>query len=139
MSVVNVDVGGIAKEVMGGLDGLFTSDEERAEADLKVRTMLQQPHVLQAMANIESAKNTNWFVAGGRPALFWICALALLYNWIIKDFIVIGIVVISKRAEELVPLLPSIDASEVTGLVVALLGLAGMRMHEKTKGVARDQ
>ena len=135
--IVNFDVGSLADSVMGGLDGLFTSDDERAAAALKIQALMAQPHMMQAQANIEAAKNTNWFVAGGRPALLWICAVALFYNWIIKDFIVIGIVTLSDRAAEIVPLLPSIDGAEVTGLVTALLGLGALRTWEKTKGVSR--
>ena len=135
--VVNFDVGSLADSVMGGLDSLFTSDDERAAAALKIQALMAQPHMMQAQANIEAAKNTNWFVAGGRPSLLWICAIALFYNWIIKDFIVIGIVTLSDRATEIVPLLPSIDGAEVTGLVTALLGLGALRTWEKTKGVNR--
>ena len=133
--LVNFDVGSLADSVMGGLDGLFTSDEEREAAALKIQALMMQPHMMQAQANIEAAKNTNWFVAGGRPSLLWICAIALFYNWIIKDFIVIGIVTFSNNAAEIVPLLPSIDGAEVTGLVTALLGLGALRTWEKTKGV----
>ena len=135
--VVNFDVGSLASSVMGGLDSLFTSDDEREAAALKIQALMAQPHMMQAQANIEAAKNTNWFVAGGRPSLLWICAIALFYNWIIKDFIVIGIVTLSDRATEIVPLLPTIDGNEVTGLVLALLGLGAMRTYEKTKGVSR--
>ena len=135
--VVNFDVGSLASSVMGGLDSLFTSDDEREAAALKIQALMAQPHMMQAQANIEAAKNTNWFVAGGRPSLLWICAIALFYNWIIKDFIVIGIVTLSDRATEIVPLLPTIDGNEVTGLVLALLGLGAMRTYEKTKGVNR--
>ena len=135
--IVNFDVGSLADSVMGGLDGLFTSDDERAAAALKIQALMAQPHMMPAQANIEAAKNTNWFVAGGRPSLLWICAIALFYNWIIKDFIVIGIITLSDRAAEIVPLLPSIDGAEVTGLVTALLGLGALRTWEKTKGVSR--
>ena len=135
--IINFDVGSLADSVMGGLDGLFTSDDERASAALKIQALMAQPHMMQAQANIEAAKNTNWFVAGGRPSLLWICAIALFYNWIIKDFIVIGIITVSDRAAEIVPLLPSIDGAEVTGLVTALLGLGALRTWEKTKGVSR--
>jgi len=44
---------------------------------------------------------------------------------------------LSDRATEIVPLLPTIDGNEVTGLVLALLGLGAMRTYEKTKGVSR--
>lgn len=135
--LVEFDVGSLGEAVMSGLDNLFTSDEEREKAKLKMMSLMVQPHLMQAAANIESAKSTNWFVAGARPSLLWICAVALFYNWIIKDFIVIGIVTLSDRAAEIVPLLPSIDGAEVTGLVTALLGLGALRTWEKTKGVSR--
>lgn len=135
--LVEFDVGSLGEAVMSGLDNLFTSDEEREKAKLKMMNLMVQPHLMQAAANIESAKSTNWFVAGARPSLLWICAIALFYNWIIKDFIVIGIVTLSDRAAEIVPLLPSIDGAEVTGLVTALLGLGALRTWEKTKGVSR--
>jgi hypothetical protein len=135
--LVEFDVGSLGEAVMSGLDNLFTSDEEREKAKLKMMNLMVQPHLMQAAANIESAKSTNWFVAGARPSLLWICAVALFYNWIIKDFIVIGIVTLSDRAAEIVPLLPSIDGAEVTGLVTALLGLGALRTWEKTKGVSR--
>ena len=135
--LVEFDVGSLGEAVMSGLDNLFTSDEEREKAKLKMMNLMVQPHLMQAAANIESAKSTNWFVAGARPSLLWICAIALFYNWIIKDFIVIGSVTLSDRAAEIVPLLPSIDGAEVTGLVTALLGLGALRTWEKTKGVSR--
>ncbi len=99
---------------MGGLDGLFTSDDERAAAALKIQALMAQPHMMQAQANIEAAKNTNWFVAGGRPSLMWVCAIALFYNWLIKDMIVIGIVSFNTTAAEIVPLLTSIALSLIT-------------------------
>ena len=135
--IVNFDVGSLADSVMDGLDGLFTSDAERAAAALKIKALMAQPHMMQAQANIEAAKNTNWFVAGGRPSLMWVCAIALFYNWLIKDLIVIGIVSFNTNAAEIVPLLPTIDGAEVTGLVTTLLGLGALRTFEKLKDKAR--
>jgi hypothetical protein len=140
-AAIEIDIGGIVSGVADGLDSLFTSDEEREAANLKLQQVLSQPHILQAMANIESAKNTNWFVAGGRPALFWVCALSLLYHWLVKQFIIIAFILAldAARAKEVIELLPSINSAEVTGLVAALLGLASVRGYEKVKGVAREK
>lgn len=137
--LVSIDTGRLVDGVFSGIDGLFTSDEERENAKLKAQQELNKPYLLQAIANIKSAENTNWFVAGARPALLWICAAALLYNWLIKDFIIIAIVVSHDKASEIVPLLPSIDGAGVLGLVAMLLGLTTVRMNEKIKGVAREQ
>tara|TARA_B110000908_G_C9836345_1_gene263639 strand:- start:310 stop:516 length:207 start_codon:yes stop_codon:yes gene_type:complete len=67
----------------------------------------------------------------------WVCAIALFYNWLIKDLIVIGIVSFNTNAAEIVPLLPTIDGAEVTGLVTTLLGLGALRTFEKLKDKAR--
>jgi len=126
--------GTIVESIMGGLDSLFTSDDERAEAELKLVALLAQPHMLQAMTNIEEAKHPSVFVSGWRPALGWLCVSCLGYAWIIRDFMVIGLQ-LSEDTKHIV--LPVIDSSELMTLVLALLGLGGVRMYEKIKGVAR--
>ena len=137
MSVVNVDVGGVIDGLAKGLDSLFTSDEERAKAKLALQVELQKPHIMQAMANIHEAQHPNWFVAGWRPAIGWLCGACLGYHWLIKDFIVIMITLLSERASEIIPMMPTIDSGEITGLVLALLGLGGLRTYEKLNNKAR--
>ena len=138
MSAVTVDVGvgEVVEGVFSGLDSLFTSDEERAKGRLVMQQTLQKPHIMQAMANIHEAKHPNWFVAGWRPAIGWLCAVALGYHWLLKDMIVIALVV-SETEKEVIELLPTIDSGEITGLLLALLGLGGLRTYEKITGKAR--
>jgi len=116
---------------MKGLDDLFTSDEEKAQATLKMTALLQQPHMLQAMANIEEAKHKSVFVAGWRPAIGWVCAIGLGYQFLILPFTGLVNAYMPLPAE-----LPAIQAAELTTLVMALLGLGGLRTYEKTKGLA---
>ena len=123
---------GIAEGVMEGLDDLFTSDEEKAVANLKVQEVLQKPHVLQAMANIEEAKHKSVFVAGWRPAIGWVCAIGLGYQFLILPFAGLINAFYALPAE-----LPAIEAAELTTLVMALLGLGGLRTFEKSKGITR--
>ena len=66
--IVNFDVGSLADSVMSGLDGLFTSDDERSAAALKIQTLMAQPHMMQAQANIESATNQFVFLAASMLA-----------------------------------------------------------------------
>ena len=126
---------GIAKELMGGLDSLFTSDEERAQAELLLNQQLQQPHILQAMATIEEAKHPSVFVSGWRPALGWLCVLILAWTWIVRDVVIIGLMLVDKT--DVVQQLPTVDTSTVITLLLCLLGLGGARTLEKLKGVAR--
>ena len=123
---------GIAGSVMEGLDDLFTSDEEKANATLKMTELLQKPHNLQAMANIEGAKHSSVFVAGWRPAIGWVCAIGLGYQFLILPFAGLINAYYALPAE-----LPAIQAAELSSLVMALLGLGGLRSYEKAKGLTK--
>ena len=123
---------GIAGSVIEGLDDLFTSDEEKATATLKMTELLQKPHNLQAMANIEGAKHSSVFVAGWRPAIGWVCAIGLGYQFLILPFAGLINAYYALPAE-----LPSIQAAELSSLVMALLGLGGLRSYEKAKGLTK--
>ncbi len=125
-------LGGIVDGLAKGLDELFTSDEEREAAKLKLATLMQQPHMLQAVANIEGAKHRSVFVAGWRPAIGWVAALGLGYQFLVLPFA--GLI----NAYTKLPVeLPSLAAEQLMSLVMALLGLGGMRTFEKYKGAAK--
>jgi len=123
---------GIAGSVMEGLDDLFTSDEEKANATLRLTELLQKPHNLQAMANIEGAKHRSVFVAGWRPAIGWVCAIGLGYQFLILPFAGLINAFYALPAE-----LPAIQAAELSTLVMSLLGLGGLRSYEKAKGLTK--
>ena len=129
------DVGQIVEGVFKGIDSVFTSDEEREKARLAMQAELQKPHILQAMANIKEAEHPNWFVAGWRPALGWLCVILLFYVWIGRDAITISLVEFGHS--DVVSMLPVIDTSQIMTLVFSLLGLGGLRTYEKINGKAR--
>ena len=125
-------LGGIVDGLAKGLDELFTSDEEREAAKLKLATLMQQPHMLQAVANIEGAKHRSVFVAGWRPAIGWVAALGLGYQFLVLPFAGLINVYLKLPAE-----LPQLQAEQLMTLVLSLLGLGGMRTFEKYKGAAK--
>ena len=125
-------IGSIVAGLAGGLDELFTSDEERETAKLKLATLMQQPHILQAVANIEGAKHRSVFVAGWRPAIGWVAALGLAYQFLVLPFA--GLI---NAYLELPTALPNLESDQLMTLVLALLGLGGMRTFEKYKGAAK--
>lgn len=127
-------LGPLVSGIMGGLDALFTSDEEREAAKLKILAELNKPHILQALANIEEAKHTNWFVAGWRPGIGWICALGLGYQFLILPFAELIAFFAGTPVD-----LPPLDGSMLMTMTMSLLGLGGLRTAEKFKGVARNQ
>ncbi|WP_263082127.1 holin family protein [Endozoicomonas sp. Mp262] len=129
-------VADVAGAVIGGLDDLFTSDEEKLKAKLALKKQLNQPHILQAMANIEEAKHPSVFVSGWRPALGWLCIVILGWDWIVRDLIVIALELADKGM--VVDKLPEASTGEVITLLLCLLGLGGSRTVEKLRGVARQ-
>jgi len=125
-------IGGIVDGLAKGLDELFTSDEEREAAKLKLATLMQQPHMLQAVANIEGAKHRSVFVAGWRPCIGWVAALGLGYQFLVLPFAGLINAYLKLPAE-----LPQLQAEQLMTLVLSLLGLGGMRTFEKYKGAAK--
>jgi hypothetical protein len=125
-------IGGIVDGLAKGLDELFTSDEEREAAKLKLATLMQQPHILQAVANIEGAKHRSVFVAGWRPAIGWVAATGLGYQFLVLPFA--GLI---NAYAKLPAELPELQAEQLMTLVLSLLGLGGMRTFEKYKGAAK--
>jgi len=125
-------LGGIVDGLAKGLDELFTSDEEREAAKLKLATLMQQPHMLQAVANIEGAKHRSVFVAGWRPAIGWVAACGLGYQFLVLPFAGLINAYLKLPAE-----LPQLQAEQLMTLVLSLLGLGGMRTFEKYKGAAK--
>jgi len=110
-----------------------------------MRELMQQPHILQAMANIEEAKHASVFVAGWRPGLGWLCVACLAWAWIIRDFFIMGLTIAGSyisdldQTKEIINMLPTINAQDLLTLTMALLGLGGLRTYEATKGVKRHK
>ena len=125
-------IGGIVEGLTKGLDELFTSDEEREAAKLKLATLMQQPHMLQAVANIEGAKHRSIFVAGWRPAIGWVAALGFGYQFLILPFA--GLI---NAYAQLPAELPNLAGEQLMTLVLSLLGLGGMHTFEKYKGASK--
>ena len=139
MAISGDIVKGIVEGAASGLDKLFTSDNERLQAYNKTLEIVTQPHIMQAQNNIEDAKAARFFQSGWRPFLGWMSGFCLMYAWFFKD-LMLSIMVISMDTvafTRLLPYLPRVDAGEMLTLVMALLGLGGLRTYEKFKGLTK--
>lgn len=143
--VISAAVSGVAGQLVGALDGLFTSDDERNQAKLRMQELLMQPQIQQAIANVKAAEHPDLFVAGARPALLWICALGFAWEFLLRPLLGSALTIGSLWGgnPELLVLtaaeLPSLDLEQLMGLTLAMLGLAGYRTMEKKAGVARER
>jgi hypothetical protein len=99
---------------------------EFLDADVKVA-------LGQMEINKEEAKSGSLFVAGWRPAVGWICAVALSYQFVVRPLLAWYSLIVT------IPVPPELDVATLMTLLFGMLGMGGMRMYEKGKGVARDK
>ena len=86
----------------------------------------------QIAVNQAEAGNTNTFVSGWRPAVGWICVLALGYQYVVYP-ILLWLLLFWPTLVAPKPVLSDV----LYELLFGMLGLAGMRSWEKIKGAAR--
>ena len=136
-------IGNIVKSVFDGVDELVTSDEERAKADLELKRLGLEEKKIEAgllkgqmEINKEEAKHKSFFVAGWRPAIGWVGASSLAYQFLIYPFLVWGWSLLQARSivpTEMNPP-PMLDTDALWVLLSGMLGIAGMRSFDKVKG-----
>jgi hypothetical protein len=124
--------------VMGLLDKIIPDPTEKARLAHEIATLAERQAHEIAKAQIEvnntEASSSSMFVAGWRPAVGWICAVGLGFNFICVP---IGNFVLAVNGSPIV--IPALDVSEMMPVLMGMLGLGAYRTFEKTKGVARDK
>ncbi len=88
----------------------------------------------QLEINKQEAKHASIFVAGWRPAVGWICGIALGWNFILYPIAQWGAFLYGMDLTGM----PQLDAGELMTVLLGMLGLGGMRTFEKRVGVARS-
>lgn len=118
-----------AVETVGNvLDKLFTSDDEKLTHDLARQRLLLMADDLQAKINTQEAQHRSLFIAGWRPFIGWVCGLALFYVYLLYPLL---IWLNRLYFPDISP--PAIEIDHLLELVIALLGLSGLRTYEKLK------
>jgi hypothetical protein len=135
---INIDVGSVLtgagqffKDIRAALTGKEPLDANKAaELALKAQEMENGLIMAQAEINKIEAANPSLFVSGWRPGVGWVCVLALAYTYIGQPFVSWGCFNFGWIAP------PSINMDGLMTLLLALLGVAGLRTYEKKSGVA---
>ena len=79
----------------------------------------------QSDINKVEAASTNWFVAGWRPAIGWVCGLAFAFEFLLRPLLQWGCALYGHPV-----ILPSLD-STLTQLTYAMLGMGALKTVEK--------
>lgn len=117
---------------------LITTDKERLELELRAKELDQAIDLAQIEVNKVEAEHSSIFVAGWRPAIGWIGAAAMAYQFLLYPLMLWGWTYFQGTGwipKELTPP-PVLDADQLWVILSGILGIAGMRSFEKTKGVA---
>ena len=114
---------------------IFPDPAQANEAKLEL-LKLQQSGELATMTaqtdiNKEEAKSASLFVSGWRPAIGWVCALALMYQYLLRPLMTWGTTVFGYN----LPLMVGLD-DNLWQLMMGMLGMGGLRTFEKVQGVA---
>jgi hypothetical protein len=128
----------LVQPIAGLLDKFIPDADERNRLAHEISTMAERhAHELakaQIEVNKEEAKSSSMFVAGWRPAVGWICATGMGFNFICVP---LGGFVCAIAGVDIS--FPTLDLSEMMPVLMGMLGLGAMRSFEKSKGVARDK
>lgn len=123
-------------------DQIFPDPQAAADAKVKVMEMAQRGELANLEADVKlasgqldvnkvEAASTSLFVAGWRPAIGWTCGAAFAFKFIGGP----AAFVLSQWAGHPITL-PEFDFTEMSTILLGMLGLGGLRTVEKVKGVS---
>ena len=134
-------ISGLFSAAQSLIERFFPDPEKKAAAQLELLKMQQTGELaqlaaetdlakLQIQTNVEEAKSTNWFVAGWRPGIGWVCGAGLAYAALIEPFArFIAKVWFGYTGE-----FPVISTDLTLQILMGMLGLTAARSIEKIKG-----
>lgn len=138
--------GGIVSTIAGLVDSLHTSDAERLAAQIELQRIAVDAARVEAdiLAGVQAtnqaeARHRSIFVAGWRPAVGWIGAASMAYQFLLYPLLTWGWRALQSGGWvplELQPP-PVIDTEALWVILTGMLGLAGARTFEKIKGAAQ--
>ena len=135
-------IGGVFDVGMKLVERFFPDPKAADAAKLELLKMQQTGELAQLAANTDLAKgqqevnkaeagSDSLFVAGWRPFVGWTCGAAFAYKFVLAPFVVLILTAIGNPIQ-----LPVLDFTEMSTILLGMLGLGGLRTVEKVKGVA---
>lgn len=85
----------------------------------------------QIGVNTAEASSASIFVAGWRPFIGWVCGAAFAYKFVLAPAAAFAMTAAGHPI-----LLPVLDFTEMSTVLLGMLGIGGLRTIEKIRGVA---
>jgi len=108
--------------------------ELHQKGDLVALNAHVQLMLAQIEVNRESSKNPSLFVSGARPFIIWVGGFSMAWSGLIHPLLV-WVWAFTEMTEKAPPM---IESAILGSVVTGLLGVAGMRSYDKTKGNSKD-
>ena len=128
---------GIAESIIGVagkvLDKFVEDKDLKRKLESELKSQIISLDLAQAQTNLEQAKHSSIFIAGARPAIMWICAFGLGWQFVFQP---VAAWILAVSGSEL--MLPLFETEGLMPLTLSLLGLGSMRSFEKFKGIQRN-
>ena len=139
-------LGSIFGTIADLVDDLHTSDKEKLDAQIELAKLgLDEKRIEadlvkgQIEVNKTEAQHANIFVAGWRPAIGWIGAAAMAYQFILYPLMVWAWSLMQANGWVSLDLRPPpmLDTDALWVILSGMLGIAGARTFEKVRGVSK--
>ena len=125
-------IGSVIESVGKVASDLITTDKERMELELEAKRIDQAIDLGQMEVNKVEAAHRSIFVAGWRPFLGWVGGVSLAYVFLVQPMTNWALMVWYPGI-----VTPTVPTDFLFELVLAMLGMGGLRTFEKMKGVTK--
>ena len=120
------------------LVGKFIEDKDvKNKLSHDLATLAQRHAQELAKSQIEvnkmEAQSRHWFVASWRPFIGWTCGIALMWHFVLSQFILFFATMFGYS----LPALPEFDMGSLMTVLMGMLGLGGLRTFEKYKQISQ--
>lgn len=119
-------LGSVADLATTVIGKIWPDKTEAEKAQLAAAVQLVQG---QLEINKVEASSTSVFVAGWRPFIGWTCGAAFAYKFVLAPAIAFGMAAYGHPID-----LPVLDFTEMSTVLLGMLGIGGLSTIEKNKG-----
>jgi len=123
---------GALKTIAKVVDEIHTSEDEKLDKKILMQRIQQKLAEKQLDVNKVEAGHRSIFVSGWRPAIGWVGGFALMFEFILSPSIEWY-----AKFSGLEITAPNIETGSLLAIVTSMLGVAGMRSFEKSKGLTK--
>ncbi len=127
-------IGDIVTAIAKPIDDLVGDTDLKRKLKAEIQSQLYELNRAQIAVNRQEAAHKSLFVAGWRPFIGWVCGVAIAWAFLGQHVAEWAVAIWAPGTP-----VPTVDSDRLMELVLAMLGMAGLRTYEKRAGVAREK